>query len=146
MKFVSYQLEYSEIDDFITIPLAEPYYGYVGLSEIFIPGLADAKNQKIDSINITCDQIDSTFDNPDRLLRHIPILRNQRRLEMWTAHHIHLKKVDSDDKFLTIRLRRISPDTRLSVAANKDAAIIWLTLVFADENEHHNWFNSIKCI
>lgn len=142
MKFVSYKLEYPDNDDFIKVPLNEPFYGYVGLSEIFMPGLADAKNEKIDSVNITCDQVDSTFDNPDRLLRHIPILRNQKRLEMWTAQHIHLKKVDSEDKFLTVRLRRVFPDTRLTFAHGQ---VIWLTLVFADDNENQNWFNTIKC-
>ena len=79
----------------------------IGLVEFNLPNINQNGHDE-NSIVITCDQIDSNFDNPGRVLKNICFNRcdKQDAYNSWSAKFIEFCQVDSTDNFLTFRLRR----------------------------------------
>ena len=132
MKFV----EYKKIldGDTITIELEKPCTCSVGLVELSMAGF-NARNELENVIEIQCEQIDSSFDNPNRILRRVPFGRfPNNNYRTWTTKHIQLQKVDSNDRFLTLRFKRARSGTDITFGRKNDN-IIYFVLAFFD-GEH----------
>jgi len=141
MKFVNYNVVLS--DDTITIPLDHPCKCNVGLVEINMAEISSG-NDEGSAIDITCDQIDSSFDNPDRLLRRIAFnrLRKNEYYHTWTAKYIQMKTVDSQDRYLTLKIRRTDNNECVVLGNVFEDKHILLTLAFS-EVKTKNWTSYI---
>jgi len=138
MKIVEYQVNLD--DDTIQIPLDEPCNCYVGLVELTLNNF-NTRGFTQNSILIKCDQIDSTFDNPNRILRTISLNRANETLHIWRTNFIKFVKVDSQDKFLMLKINRVSGQNL--VFHNKDHRV-WFTLAFSTQKSS-NWLNHTTC-
>ena len=144
MKFVNYKVQLR--GDTITIPLDRPCRCKVGLVEISMSEINSAEEDYDNAIDITCDQIDSSFDNPDRLLRRIPFnkIADKKYYHTWTAWHIQMMTVDSEDKFLTLKVRRTYDNTPLMLGKIFQDNQILLTLAFSEPNADVSWATYIN--
>ena len=133
MRFVNYKLSY--IDGQIEIPLSVPCKEYVALVEISIPSF-DLRREIDNAVDITCNQIDSTFDNPNRLLRRIPfnLDSKNRYYQNWTTQFLQMNKVDSDDKFLTLYIRRTTSNENLQFKYSSRENFVYVTLAFSQRD------------
>ena len=138
MKFVNYKVLL--MGDTITIPLDRPCKCDIGLADIWIPEIRSRDDEFNNAIDITCDQVDSSFDNPERLLRRIPFgkIKPKKYYQTWTADHIHMYTVDSNDKFLTIKIRRTSNQKVLFYPIQEDRQL-FLTLAFTNIDAPDSW-------
>ena len=102
MKFVNYKASLKNGEN-ISIELNQACKCSIALVAISISNFNE-RGLFENMIDIYCDQIDSTFDNPSRLLCRIPFNRLEKDLyyQTWTARHLQLEKVDSEDTFLTL--------------------------------------------
>lgn len=138
MKFVHYKSLLSN-GNTITIQLKEPCKCRIALTAISIPNF-NVRGALENAVDIFCDQIDSTFENPHRLLQRIPFnrLEKDEHFNTWTAQHIQLEKVDSDDDFLTLTIKRTINEDNLKFVKAKDPDI-FITLLFMEETEPTHW-------
>ena len=117
----------------IKVELDRPRKCQIALAEFFIPSIVDKSGYE-NNIDVFCDQIDSSFDNPNRLLKRL--IFNHSRLHKFynsfEAKWFDFKLLDSQDKFLTLRIRR----TNGQVIKGDDE--IFLTLVFNKDED--KWF------
>ena len=117
----------------IKVELDRPCKCQIALAEFYIPSII-GKSGYENNIDVYCDQIDSSFDNPNRLLKRL--IFNQSRLHKFyncfEAKWFDFKLLDSQDKFLTLRIRR----TNGQVIKGDDE--IFLTLVFNKDDD--KWF------
>ena len=138
MKFVEYTAKLTS--DIVTITLDKPCNCYVGLVEISMANF-NKKSASQNVINISCDQIDSTFENPNRSLRRVPFTRfSTNAYVTWVAKHLQMEKVDSNDKFLTLRFTRAMGEPNITFVKDNT---IFFTLAFAP-NAEANWTTYIN--
>ena len=138
MKFVEYTARLT--DEVVTIQLEQPCNCYVGLVEITMANF-NKRNASQNVIDITCDQIDSTFDNPSRSLRRVPFSRYPSNAYVtWVAQQPQMKKIDSNDKFLTLRFGRALGEPKITFVKDNT---IFFTLVFS-ESTTINWKSYIS--
>ena len=64
---------------------------------------------KVYEIDLTCDQVDKSVENPTRLLRRICVTSSARRCLSFT--HLIWRIIDSSDRFLTIRMPNFQEET-----------------------------------
>ena len=144
MKFISYKIALE--DDIIKIPLDNPCKGHIALAEISI-SIFNAKNVYDNAIDITCDQIDSTFDNPNRLLRRIPLNRSEPKdfYQSWAARHLYMETLDSNDKFLTLHIYRTKSGDAVEFTRSTKTGVdeVYLTLAFSDSTDSERWTSYI---
>ena len=139
MRFVNYKVTLK--GDTITIPLDRPCKCNVGLVEISIPEIESHEMDFNNAIDITCDQINSTFDNPNRLLRRLPLskIEPKKYYHTWEARFIQMEPVDSQDRFLTLKIRRTRNNESLILGSIFDDYQIFLTLAYTDIDEPKTW-------
>ena len=79
----------------------------VALVEFNLPNINEHGHDE-NSVKITCSQIDSTFDNPHRVLKTICFnrLRGEQYYNQWTAINLEFFDIDSQDKYLTFNIKR----------------------------------------
>ena len=137
MKFVNYTVNLN--GDTITVPLSGPCKCKVALVEISLAEIQSSTNDN--AIDITCEQIDSTFDNPNRLLQRIAFtsLRPKQYYHTWTARFLQMNTVDSEDKFLSIKIKRTKDSTPLVLGERVRDYQVFFTLAFSDFDESENW-------
>ena len=139
MKLINYKVTLR--GDSITIPFDHPCKCNVGLVEISLPEINSHEMDFDNAIDITCDQIDSTFDNPERLLRRIPFnkIGQQKYYQTWTARFLQMESVDSQDKFLTIKLKHTKNGKTLTLGSIFEDKQILLTLAFSNVDAAESW-------
>lgn len=141
MKFVQYKLVLYQ--DYITIRLNRPCKCKIALAEITMAEINNVNSFDVydNSLEITCDQINSTFDNPSRLLKRVPFskLEEGQYYHTWCAKFLQMEEVDSEDKFLTIRIKRSCDGTNLILGNMFDDKTVYLTLAFADSDAPVSW-------
>ena len=142
MRYVNYKLTLYE--DTVIIPLNRPCKCNVGLVEISMAEINSTAHDG-NAIDITCEQINSTFDNPDRLLRRIPFnrLRKNEYYHTWTAKYVQMKAVDSDDRFLKLKVRRTDDNSSLTLGSLFQDNVIFVTLAFSDVELAKTWASCI---
>ena len=79
----------------------------VGILDFHLPKI-DSKPFVENTIDFTCDQIDSTFWNPKRLLKRLCFDRVDKYdyYNKWEARIIEFHKLESAEEFLTFNLSR----------------------------------------
>ena len=122
----------------VQIPLGQRCNCHVGLVEITLPSFNERQYVE-NSIDITCDQIDSTIYNPKRLLRRINFEKVAKGLYYhYAPTHIIMEKVDSDDDFLTIKIARTNSFRSSHAILLSDKARghekVYITLAIQKEN------------
>ena len=137
MRFVNYLLTLD--NDTVTIPMDQPCKCNVGLVEISISN-CNEKGVMSNALDITCEQIDATFDNPNRILRRLALNRcvPNEYYQTWTARHIQMVKVDSSDKYLTLKINRSKTGKALQFLRYNDATV-HLTLAFSETTDSQMW-------
>ena len=99
----------------LKIPLEKSFKGYeIGLASFDLPNIT--KNPFLEnSIELTCDQIDSSLANPKRILKRLCFNRPIRNdyFNSWQANLIEFYPLDSDDTFITIKLGRLITSSTL---------------------------------
>ena len=140
MRFVNYKLPLNH--DTITIPLDHPCKCHVGLVEISFSNFNE-KGVMSNAIDITCEQIDSSFDNPGRLLRRLALNRciPSEYYQTWVARHIQMEKIDSNDKYFTLKINRSNNGKALQFLRFNDLNV-HITLAFSESTET-NWTSHI---
>ena len=134
MKFVEYSAHLT--DGIVTIELDKPCNCYVALVEISMANF-NKKSASQNVINISCDQIDSTYENPNRSLRRVPFSRyNTNAYVTWVEKFLQMKKVDSNDKFLTLRFSRAMGEPTISFVKDNT---IFFTLVYSESSDSEMW-------
>lgn len=104
MKFITKAIDLSSGD--FTLQLDRACRCYIGLVEWHMPCL-DKKGDNV--IDITCDQIDSDFENPKRLLKRVfPGDENWKKMTHYMPNFIDFKLIDSQDRFLNFKVRLTS--------------------------------------
>ena len=90
----------------IEIPLLTECKCKIGLVSLSIPNINRSKyNTKFQEIDILCDQVDSTYLNPKRLLRRICTEKNEQFYNHFEFKSIVYFNLDSADRKLTIRIK-----------------------------------------
>ena len=137
MKFVNYKVRLN--GDTITIPLSRPCKCQIGLVEISIAEIQSSTNDN--AIDVKCEQIDSTFENPNRLLQRIAFssIRPKQYYHTWTARFIQMKTVDSEDRFLTLKINRTSDNSQLVLGDKVRDNGVFLTLAFSNLDDPESW-------
>ena len=104
MKFITKSFDLSKGS--FTIELDRPCRCYVGLVEWHMPSF-DIKHYTDNIVDISCEQIDSSFDNPKRLLKRV-VSSNAKWQHMthYTPYFIDYKMIDSQDRFLKFTIKR----------------------------------------
>lgn len=110
----------------IIVPLDKSCRCFIALSEFYLPSI-DTKHSNENNIDITCDQIDSCFFNPDRLLKRLIFneTKPNQTYNRFEARCLDFKLLDSQDKFLTLHIKRTNGQ-RIRFKGNSD---IFLTIV-----------------
>ena len=130
MKFVSVRghLRNGQIN----IQLDRPHRCFVALAEFYLPSIED-RNGRENNVDIYCDQIDSSFDNPNRLLKRLIFNHNRSHqfYNCFEAKWFDFKQLDSQDKFLTLRIKRTNGKAMIF----KSDSEIFLTLVFKTDTD-----------
>ena len=106
MKFITHSFDLTSGS--FTIELDRPCRCYVGLVEWHMPSF-DSKHYSDNIVDITCEQIDSSFDNPKRLLKRV-VSSNVKWQHMthYAPKFIDFKLIDSQDRILTFKIKRFS--------------------------------------
>ena len=118
------------------IELDRPCQCFIGLVEFHLPSINDM-DLPDNVVELTCDQIDSTFLNPKRLLKRLVFEQTGNYYNHFEAKNIQFQAVDSQDKFLSFQLKRSSKSHRL---AFEFSSIGYITLAFKPfENEDRRW-------
>ena len=106
MKFITHSFDLTSGS--FTIKLDRPCRCYVGLVEWHMPSF-DSNHYSDNIVDITCEQIDSSFDNPKRLLKRV-VSSNVKWQHMthYAPNFIDFKLIDSQDRFLTFKIKRFS--------------------------------------
>ena len=104
MKFITKSFDLSK--GTFTIELDRPCRCYVGLVEWHMPSF-DIKHYTDNIVDISCEQIDSSFDNPKRLLKRV-VSSNAKWQHMthYKPNFIDYKLIDSQDRFLKFFVKR----------------------------------------
>ena len=106
MKFITKSFDLTKGS--FSIELDRPCRCYVGLVEWHMPTF-DSKHYADTVIDISSDQIDSSLDNPKRLLKRV-VTSNHKWQQMthYNPNFIDFKLVDSQDRFLTFNIKRFN--------------------------------------
>ena len=106
MKFITKSFDLRK--GYFKVELDRPCRCYVGLVEWHMPSF-DSKHYTDNIVDITCEQIDSSFDNPKRLLKRV-VSSNVKWQHMthYAPKFIDFKLIDSQDRFLTFTIKRFS--------------------------------------
>ena len=90
----------------IEIPLLTECKCKIGSASISLPNINRTKHSDVyQEIEISCDQVDSTFLNPKRLLRKICTEKNAKFYNHFEFENIYHFELDSADHKLTFRIR-----------------------------------------
>ena len=130
MKFLSVRGKL--VNDEINIQLDRPCRCLVALAEFFLPSIED-KNGRENNVDIFCEQIDSSFDNPSRLLKRLISNHNRSHqfYNCFEAKWFDFKVLDSQDKFLTLKIKRTNGKEMIF----KSDSEIFLTLAFKNDTD-----------
>ena len=106
-----------------TIELDRPCRCYVGLVEWHMPSL-DSKHYTDNVVDISCEQIDSSFDNPKRLLKRV-VSSNVKWQHMvhFMPKFIEFKLVDSQDRYLKFNVKKFGGEN-MNFPSNSTAHIV----------------------
>ena len=143
MKLVSASTQLK--DDCFVLELNEPCKCRIGLVEFNLPNI----NQQAcdgNAIEISCDQLDSTFHNPLRILKTICYnrVRGDAYYNNWAAKNIQFHDVDSSDKFLKFRIKRAvgGKNIRFHKSVNETNPTIFFTIAMEPiTSENMCWTN-----
>ena len=118
------------------IELSSPCKGRLSLVDIILPCI-NVKDKPNNSIQVICDQLDATFENPDRLLKRIYFdkLPVSNQNNFWEAKTLDFKDLGSSDKFLTFHIQRLSGHP---IKFHRNVGDHRIFLTFAIENEEHD--------
>ena len=90
----------------IEIPLLTECKCKIGLASISLPNVNRTKQSDVfQEIEISCDQVDSTFLNPNRLLRKICTEKNKIFYNHYEFVNTFYFELDSADHKLTFRIK-----------------------------------------
>ena len=90
----------------IEIPLLTECKCKIGLASISLPNVNRTKQFDVfQDIEISCDQVDSTFLNPKRLLRKISTEKTEKFYSNFEFKNIFYFELDSADHKLTFRIK-----------------------------------------
>ena len=96
------------------------------------------------SVEISCHQIDSTFENPHRILKTICFnrVRGDAHYNQWTTQQLEFHDIDSQDKFLTFQIRRAIGGKTIRFHKSVSEHKIFFTLAFEPiKKECDRWTN-----
>lgn len=122
------------------VPLNYSCKGKVSLVDIILPCI-NTKDKPNNSIQISCDQIDATFENPDRLLKRIYFdkLAVTNHCHFWEAKILDFKDLNSSDNFLHFKIERLNGHP-IKFHRNVGDHRVFITLAYENfENEHEKW-------
>ena len=141
-NFKSYKIYLGSSGSF-QIKLNEPCNCLVALADFHIPNINQHGFDE-NGIEISCDQIDSTFDNPRRILKRLPFNRINKddHFNSWEAKWLDFKTIDSADTFLDFSIKRLNKQTVRINKSVKDR-FIYLTLAFKPINDQNLRWNAI---
>lgn len=104
MKSIIYSA--THVNGVIDIPLLTECKCKIGLVSISIPNMNRIRqSDDFQDIEISCDQVDSTYLNPKRLLRKICTQKNEHLYNTFEFNNILFFDLDSADHKLTFRIR-----------------------------------------
>ena len=96
------------IDGSLSFKLNKPLNScMIGLLDFHLPKI-DSKPYAENTIDLTCDQIDSTFWNPKRLLKRLCFNRVDKYdfYNLWEANIIEFHKLESAEEILVFNISR----------------------------------------
>ena len=143
MKFVATSA--NVINGEFKLEMDKPCKCRVALVEFNLPNINQQGNDE-NSVDITCSQIDSTYDNPNRILKTLCFnrVRGDAHYNQWTTQHFEFHDIDSQDKYLTFQIKRAidGKAIRFHKSVTSNHPTIFFTLVFEPiKNECKRWAN-----
>lgn len=143
IRFISAESN-SVTDCVFQLQLNEPCKCYIGLVEIHLPIINQRANSE-NTVDLTCDQIDSSFENPKRLVKRLCFdkVDDKDYYNHWEASIIDFQKVDSEDKYLTFRLARTIGKKAIKFARSIEEPKIYYTLAIKPISEKSDRWNCI---
>ena len=140
MYFESHKIYFGSSGTF-QIDIKEQSEMLIALADFHIPNI-NQHGFDDNGIEISCEQLDSNFDNPRRILKRLPFnrLSKDEHFNSWEAKWFDFKPIDSTDKFLEFSVKRLN---KQHVRLNKNVRdkFIYLTLAFkpiSDKNLRWN--------
>ena len=131
MKFVATSA--NVINGEFKLEMDKPCKCRVALVEFNLPNI-NQQNCDENSVEITCSQIDSTFDNPQRVLKTICFnrLRGEAYYNQWSTQHFEFHEIDSQDKFLTFNIKRAvgGKGIKFHKSLTVENPVVFFTLAF----------------
>ena len=125
--------------------LNRPIRGEIALVEFHLPNI-NQKNHPENFIDITCEQLDSTYENPNRLLKRICFDRSDSHYHHFTAHILDFQKIDSDDSFLNFKISRANDGHKIRLARGVNDENVFYTIAVKRDDELPEAWTSIKAI
>ena len=132
-------------DGKITLQLNKPLYScQIGLLDFSIPSINERHSVQ-NSLDITCDQIDSTVWNPKRILKRICFDRVTvyNFYNLWNARVIEFHPIDSADTFLTFNIQRTLGTGEVVYEVQRgnvyDPEIFFTIVIKPIKNEESRW-------
>ena len=118
-----------------TVELNNSCEGRISLVDIILPCI-NVKDKSNNSIQIICDQLDSSFENPERLLKRIYFnkLNISNTSNFWEAKILDFRELNSSDNFLTFHIERLHGHP-IKFHRNVGDHRVFLTLAFEERNE-----------
>ena len=119
------------------IELPEAFIGKIGLLEFSLPCI-NHREIPNHSVEISCDQLDSN-SNPKRIFKRLFFPRTPvtTQANFWEAKNIEWHSVNTSDRFLTFRIKRLSGPIHFH--RNVKDHRIFATIVFAEETGIEKW-------
>ena len=132
MKFITKSIDLSSST--FKIQLDRPCRCYIGLVEWHMPCF-DSKHYNDNVVDITCEQIDSSFEHPKRLLKRV-VSSNVKWQHMthFMPKFIDFQLVDSQDRFLTFNISRFDGH-KLVFPESKTAHLVLALRPISDKEE-----------
>ena len=118
-------------NDKLIFKLNKPFKScLIGLLDFNLPKV-DSRPSVENTIDLTCDQIDSNFFNPKRILKRLCFNRVDKYdyYNRWQANIIEYHNLDSDENILTFHL------CRTIFGPNKDGSIAYHNYNGYDKHE-----------
>ena len=143
MKFVATSA--NVVNGEFKLELDGPCKCRVALVEFNLPNI-NQQNCDENSVELSCTQIDSTFDNPNRILKTLCFnrVRGDAHYNQWSTQNLEFHDIDSQDKFLTFNIKRAigGKPIRFHKSVMSESPTIFLTLAFEPiKNECRRWSN-----
>ena len=138
MIFLDHKCEIDEHGRF-TIELSDVTECQIGLVSFTIPNI-NQRGKQTNCLDILCDEIDQSYENPKRLLKRLVFEEVKHVLNHWeTPGLIQFKPISTFNKTLHFKLKRTFEGTAPRMHRSNIDNSIFITIALKPINSEQKW-------